>query len=64
MRVYVSQPLSIGCRCSRERIEQLLMSMSPADRLDMLVDGTASVHCQFCNKAELFTPSELGLSVS
>ena len=63
VRVYVSQPLSIGCRCSRERIEQLLMSMSPADRLDMLVDGTASVHCQFCNKAELFTPSDLGLSV-
>ena len=64
VRVYPAHPLSVGCRCSRERIEQMLMGMSAMDRADMIVDGTASVHCQFCNKAELFTPSELGLSVS
>lgn len=63
VRVYPAHPLSVGCRCSRERIEAMLMSMSAVDRADMVVDGAASVHCQFCNKAELFTPSELGLSV-
>jgi molecular chaperone Hsp33 len=63
VRVFPPLPLDVGCRCSRERMLGILMSMSPADRLDMLVDGVASVHCQFCNKAELFTPSDLGLSV-
>jgi molecular chaperone Hsp33 len=64
VRVYPAHALSVGCRCSRERITQLLLSMSATDRADMVVDGVASVHCQFCNKAELFTPSELGLNVS
>lgn len=63
-RVYPAHPLHVGCRCSRERIQNLLLSMEATDRADMVVDGFASVHCQFCNKAELFTPSELGLSVN
>lgn len=64
VRVYDSHTLSVGCRCSRERISKLLLGMSLTDRADMIVGGVASVHCQFCKKAELFTPSELGLSVS
>lgn len=55
--------LSTGCRCSRERIHHLLLSMPDTDRADMIVDGAASVHCQFCNTTEKFTPDELGLSV-
>ena len=62
-RVFPAHALSVGCRCSRDRIEQLLLSMSASDRLDMIVDGKASVHCQFCNKAEIFSPTEIGLSV-
>lgn len=58
-----SQPLTTGCRCSRSRIEELLLSMPATDRADMIVDGAASVHCQFCNTTEKFTPAELGLSV-
>ena len=62
--VYDAQPLTVGCRCSRARIQGLLMGMDATDRADMVVDGAASVHCQFCNKSELFTPAELGLSVN
>lgn len=58
-----AQPLSTGCRCSRQRIEDLLRSMPLTDRADMVVDGVASVHCQFCNTTEKFTPEQLGLSV-
>lgn len=58
-----SQPLTTGCRCSRTRIEDLLLSMPATDRADMVVDGVASVHCQFCNTTEKFTPRELGLAV-
>ncbi len=60
--VYAGSGISVGCRCSRGRIDQMLLGMSATDRADMVVDGVASVHCQFCNKAELFTPSQLGLS--
>lgn len=55
-------PVSVGCRCSRARIHQLLMSMPVTDRADMIVDGVASVHCQFCNSTQRFTPDELGLA--
>lgn len=49
------------CRCSRERIHKLLLSMSEDDRQHMLVDGKASVHCQFCNTTQDFTPEQLSL---
>ena len=62
--VYDPTRMSTGCRCSRERISKLLMGMSANDRADMIVDGAASVHCQFCNKTELFTPAELGISIN
>ncbi len=62
--VYDAQPLTVGCRCSRERIEKILLGMPITDRADMIVGGKASVHCQFCNKSEIFTPVELGLSVN
>lgn len=58
-----AKPLSTGCRCSRERIENMLLGMPATDRADMIVDGAASVHCQFCNTTEKFTPEQLGLSV-
>ena len=61
--VYPPQPLSVGCRCSRERILALLSSMSPAERAEMLQSGPARVHCQFCNKTELFTASDLNIPV-
>ena len=61
VRVYPAHELSVGCRCSRQRIHALLISMAINDRADMILDGKASVHCQFCNKSELFTPAELGL---
>lgn len=64
--VWVHDPLPVnsGCRCSRERIEKLLLSMPATDRADMVVDGQVSVHCQFCNTTEKFTPEELGLSIN
>jgi molecular chaperone Hsp33 len=64
--VWVQDPLPVdaGCRCSRERIENLLTSMPATDRADMVVDGQVSVHCQFCNSSQHFTPTEIGLSVN
>lgn len=38
------------------------MYMPLEDRADMVVDGEISVHCQFCNKTERFTPQDVGLT--
>jgi molecular chaperone Hsp33 len=62
VRIYLAQTLSVGCRCSRERIYNLLMSMSLTDRADMVVNGKIDVHCQFCNKSQFFTPDDVGLA--
>ncbi|MFM9891004.1 MAG: Hsp33 family molecular chaperone HslO [Rickettsiales bacterium] len=59
--VYDAQGLTTHCRCSRERIEQMLLSMPTTDRADMVVDGAATVHCQFCNTEQRFTAEQLGL---
>lgn len=63
VRAFAPTLLSVGCRCSRERIVNLLRSMDQSDRLDMIVDGEVSVHCQFCNKTERFLPPEIGLAI-
>ena len=61
VRVYPPRALTTGCRCSRARIHDLLLSMPIEDRADMVVDGSISVHCQFCNTTEKFAPDEVGL---
>ena len=60
--VYPAHGLSVGCRCSRDRIMGILMSMSLEDRAEMVVDGRIDVHCQFCNKSQLFSPQDVGLA--
>lgn len=60
--VFDAHEITSGCRCSRQRIQDLLLSMSDLDRVEMLVDGQASVHCQFCNKTEIFLPSDLNIT--
>lgn len=62
--VYPAHTSSVGCRCSRQRMVDLLTSMSLDDRAEMVVDGVISVHCQFCNKTEMFSPANVGLSVN
>lgn len=60
--VFDAVNIHAGCRCSRGRILNLLMSMDVAERMEMLVDHQASVHCQFCNKTEFFSAAELEIT--
>lgn len=62
VRITPAIELSARCRCTRERIHNVLMSMPAEERADMVVDGVVSVHCQFCNGTELYTPADLELS--
>jgi molecular chaperone Hsp33 len=49
VRVYKTRPLSLGCRCSRERIERILGSLPPDEVVEFKVDGEIVMTCQFCN---------------
>jgi molecular chaperone Hsp33 len=52
VRVFQRQDLTVGCRCSAERIERMLETFSDADLDDMVEDdsGAIGVTCHFCNK--------------
>jgi len=49
VRVYRVRPLSLGCRCSRTRLETILRSLPHDEVRDMKVDGEVVMTCQFCN---------------
>ncbi|HYD30509.1 MAG TPA: Hsp33 family molecular chaperone HslO [Azospirillaceae bacterium] len=59
VRVYEPHAVHDGCRCSRERVENVLRSL-PADEMDDLkVDGKVQVSCQFCNRHYEFDDNQL-----
>ena len=53
-------PVEYRCTCSRERMEQALISMGAAE-LRSLIDeqGGAELTCRFCDRVQTFTKAEL-----
>ncbi len=53
-------PLSSFCRCSREKVENVLLAFGAAELSDMLDDnGQIVVTCEFCTKRYVFSLDEL-----
>lgn len=53
-------PLSAFCRCSREKVENVLSAFGAAELSDMLDDnGKIVVTCEFCTRRYVFSPDEL-----
>jgi molecular chaperone Hsp33 len=50
VRAYEAQPVTDTCRCSRERVERVLLSLNGEDLDDMKVDGAVIVNCEFCKR--------------
>lgn len=44
------RPLRFRCRCSRERIEAMLLTLSPVDLGEMIEEGQAEITCNYCNQ--------------
>jgi molecular chaperone Hsp33 len=60
MQVHQRQPLSFACRCSRERIANVLRGLGKEDLQKLLEEqGQAEVHCHFCNERYVFDRDEL-----
>lgn len=53
-------PLSAFCRCSREKVENVLLAFGARELSDMLDDnGQIVVTCEFCTKRYVFSLDEL-----
>lgn len=47
------------CYCSKERVEQALISVGRDELIEMADEGDAEVACHFCGKKYCFTPAEI-----
>lgn len=53
------QPLSWRCTCSRDRIKNVLMSLRPADKEELLNDPQVEMTCQYCGARYVISHDEL-----
>ena len=51
--------LAFKCQCSKQRIEQVLLSLNKKDLQSLIDDGKAEVVCHFCGEKYQFNKEEL-----
>jgi molecular chaperone Hsp33 len=54
VRVFRKHPLNAGCRCSRERVAEVLRAMPAEDLAALQKEGEAVVTCEFCSRQYRF----------
>lgn len=51
VRMHPAQALRFGCTCSRERVNDMLRALGPAENESVLAEqGSIDVSCEFCNR--------------
>ncbi|WP_102347980.1 Hsp33 family molecular chaperone HslO [Bacillus sp. Marseille-P3661] len=61
VKILEKMPVSFTCPCSRERIENAMISLGADEIRDMIEeDGKAEAQCHFCNEKYHFSKEELG----
>lgn len=59
VRVFDPRPMTAGCRCSRDRVAEVLGRLSADDLADSAVAGVIEITCDFCNSRYEFTPDQI-----
>lgn len=59
VRVYPEQILAAKCRCSPDKVESVLKSLTTEQLEDMTIDGAVSVVCEFCKTELLYNGDAL-----
>lgn len=59
IRVFDPQPVAKKCRCSMEKIENVLAMMSADERDEIVVDDKISMVCEFCSHNYVLDPKEI-----
>ena len=57
--VMETEDITVGCRCSREKVRDVLSNFPQEEVESLLVDDELVVNCQFCNQAEIFSAKEV-----
>lgn len=57
VRVFEPTQLEHKCRCSEEKVENVLVLMTDEDRAEMIVDGSIALTCEFCSKTYTLDPA-------
>lgn len=63
VRVFSPSRVTKGCRCTMDKLENILMMMPEDDRTDMTVDGRIVMTCEFCNQDFSFDPKKIALKL-
>jgi len=48
VRVFEPRPVSVGCRCTQQRMERVLRSIDRAELEEFKVEGKVVLTCEFC----------------
>ena len=59
LHFFIQKAIEFGCRCSKDKVIQMLRSFSEQDRREMIIDGVIKVDCQFCGKSYTLTSEDL-----
>lgn len=54
-----AKPLRFACSCSRERVASMLQSLGAEEARAAVVDGSATVRCEFCGQTYQFAPADI-----
>lgn len=60
VRVFDTRPLGFACRCSAEKVEHVLCSLTNDALEEMIVDDKVTVTCEFCGHTREFDRDSLG----
>lgn len=59
IRVFPAQKITKGCRCTPEKLRNILSTLSEEDKNEAVVDGKITMNCEFCNRNFDFQPEEI-----
>lgn len=59
VRVFEPKKLQKGCRCSMEKVEGVLLTLSAEDIAHITKDGKITMSCEFCSRSFDFDPADL-----
>ena len=59
IRVFDKKSFDIGCRCSREKISNVIRQLSADDVNHSMIEDVIKVNCEFCNQEFIFNHDDI-----
>lgn len=64
VRVFTPKTVQKNCRCTMEKVEGVLTTLSDDDIRHLTVDGKITMTCEFCSREFDFDPVQLGRNIA